>query len=88
MLNAKAFAHAMTVVTAAFYVICLLLSSLFPDIIFNIAKSWIHSISLESIKITEMIPINMMIVGLISISALTWITTYLTVKLYNILNKK
>lgn len=83
MLNAKAFAHAVTVVTAVFYVICVVLSMLMPDLIFTISRSWMHTINLETIKSTSTPDMGTVIIGLISIAAVTWITTYITIGLYN-----
>lgn len=88
MLNAKAFAHAATAVTAVFYIACLLLSSFAPDLIFAISKSWMHSINIESLRTTATISLETVLLGLISISVLTWITTYATIWLYNKWAKK
>lgn len=88
MLNAKAFASAVTLVTAIFYIACWLLSTLAPDLIFNIAKSWIHSLSIDSLRSTTAMSLESVLFGLITISILTWITTYATIWLYNILAKK
>lgn len=88
MLNAKAFAHAATVVTAVFYVACLVLSYAASDLIFSIGNSWLHSVNLESIKSTKAITIETALLGLITISLLTWVTTYATITLYNKWAKK
>lgn len=83
MLNAKAFANAATVVAAVFYVVCAALSFLAPDLIFNIAKSWIHTVSLESVKTVFNPDIATLVWGLVSLSAITWVTTYVAIWLYN-----
>lgn len=83
MLNATAFAHAATLVTAIFYVICVVLSYAAPDILFGIGKSWMHSINLESVKATSAPDMVTIIWGLITISAVTWVTTYAVIWLYN-----
>lgn len=87
MLNAKAFANAVTIVTAAFYIACWLFSTLAPDFVFSIAQSWMHSINLESIKSTIAMPISTALFGLVTISGITWVTTYITIWLYNKLAK-
>lgn len=83
MLNATAFAHAATLVTAVFYVICVVLSYLAPDFLFGIGRSWMHSINLESVKATTMPDLATVGWGLITISAVTWVTTYAVIWLYN-----
>lgn len=88
MLNAKAFAHAATLVTAVFYLVCLLISYVASDLVFSIAESWLHSISLESLKVATTISLGTAVLGLISISLLTWITTYATIWLYNYFAKR
>lgn len=88
MLNAKAFANAVTAVTAVFYVICWALSTVAPDLVIGIAKSWIHTLSLDTIKATSPMPFETGIIGLITISAVTWVTTYSTIWFYNKWAKK
>ncbi len=83
MLNAKAFANAATVVMVVFYVVCAALSYLAPDLIFSIAKSWMHTISLESVKTAFSLDFGLLVWGLVTLSAITWITTYGIIWLYN-----
>ena len=83
MLNAKAFAHAATVVMAVFYVVCASLSYFVPDLIFSISKSWMHTISLESVKAPFSPDLGLLLWGIISLSVVTWVTTYITIALYN-----
>lgn len=83
MLNAKAFANAATVVMAVFYVICAGLSYFAPDLIFSIGRSWMHTVNLESVKATFNPDLGTLILGIISLSVVTWITTYITIALYN-----
>ena len=84
MLNAKAFANAVTAVTAVVYVICLLLSLVVPDILLGVAQSWVHSLSLEGAKATQTISFGSAVVGLVTTSLLAWVTTYATIRLYNV----
>lgn len=88
MLNAKAFANAATAVMAVFYVVCAALSFFAPDLIFNIAKSWMHSVNIESIKSTFNPDIATLLWGLVTLSAIAWVTTYSTIALYNKWAKK
>ena len=50
MLNAKAFANASTLVLLAVYVVCRVVSLVAPDFLFSIAKSWFHTISVDSLR--------------------------------------
>ncbi len=88
MLNVKAFANATTAVIVVFYIACWLLSTFAPDLIFGISKAWMHSINIESLRATSPMSLETVLWGLISISVLTWITTYATIWLYNKLAKK
>lgn len=88
MLNAKAFANATTVVMTVFYVACWLISTLASDLIFGIAKAWMHSLNIESLKTTVAMPWGTVLWGLISLGVLTWVTTYATIWLYNQWAKK
>ena len=87
MLDAKAFANAATVVMAVWVVGCALLSYIVPDLLFNIAQSWMHTINLESVRATFSTSLGSMFLGLISATGLTWITTYATITLYNRLTR-
>ncbi|MDD5415656.1 MAG: DUF5676 family membrane protein [Candidatus Daviesbacteria bacterium] len=83
MLNAKAFANAATAVMAVYYIVCALLSYSMPDLIFGIAKSWMHSISIESLKAASVPDIGSLFLGFVTLAGLTWLTTYGTIWLYN-----
>lgn len=88
MLNSKAFANAATIVAAVFYIICLVISVIAPDLLFSVANSWMHSINLEPIKALSAPSAGSQVWGFITISGLTWITTYITIELYNRFAKK
>lgn len=83
MLDAKAFANATSVVMAAFYIACVVLSYVAPDILFGLAKSWMHTINLEAAKTAFTPDLGLLLYGFISATGLTWITTYGTISLYN-----
>ena len=87
MLDAKAFANAATVVMAVWVVGCALLSYIVPYLLFNIAQSWMHTVNLESVKATFSPNIGTLLLGLVSATGLTWITTYATITLYNRLTR-
>ena len=83
MLNTKAFANAATVIMAVFYIACALLSYISPNFIFGLANSWIHTLNIEAIRIDVQPNIGTLTYGLVSISLLTWVTTYAMIWLYN-----
>ena len=83
MLDAKAFANATAVVMAIFYIACVFLSYISPDLLFNLAQSWIHTLNLEAARVTFTPDLGSMIFGLITAVGLTWATTYGTISLYN-----
>jgi hypothetical protein len=88
MLNSKAFAHAATIVTAVFYLACAVISFIAPDFISGLASSWIHSLNLEAIKMKGQLSIGTLAYGLVTISVLTWITSYAFIEVYNRLAKR
>lgn len=88
MLNSKAFANAVTLVTVVFYIICLAISLAAPELLFSIASSWMHSINLEPLKAVSAPSFQSSIWGLVTISAVTWVTTYATIEVYNRFAKK
>lgn len=83
MLNEKAFANATAVIMAIFYVACALLSFIAPDLIFSLAKSWMHTVSMESVKVAFSPDLGSLVYGFVSATVLTWVTTYATIALYN-----
>lgn len=83
MLNAKAFAHAATAVTAIFYIICALLSFIVPDFVVGLAKSWVHTMNVDLVKANFVPDLGGLLYGLITISVVTWVTTYALIALYN-----
>ncbi|KKR77072.1 MAG: hypothetical protein UU21_C0001G0126 [Candidatus Levybacteria bacterium GW2011_GWA2_40_8] len=88
MLNSKAFAHAATIVTAVFYLICASLAYIAPDLIVGIGNSWVHALNLEMIRTSTQPSFGVLLYGLVTISAVTWVTTYALIELYNRLAKK
>lgn len=83
MLNAKALANAVTAITAMFYIVCVVLSYLAPDMIFSLARSWMHTVNLESVKTTYNFDLGLLVYGFVTATVLTWVTTYATIVLYN-----
>lgn len=87
MLNAKAFANAASAVMAVWVLGCLALSLIVPDLLFSVAQSWMHTINLSVVKTAFSFDFGSVILGLITAVGLTWITTYITIWLYNRLSK-
>lgn len=87
MLNAKAFANAVTLVIAVFYIVCAALSFIAPDLIFSISRSWMHTINLESVKAPFNPDLGTLVWGIVTISVVAWVTTYATIYLYNSFKK-
>ena len=83
MLNAKVFANATATVMVIFYIVCVLLSYISSDLLFNLAQSWIHTLNLEVARTTFTPNLGSMFFGLVTAVGLTWVTTYGTISLYN-----
>ncbi|OGE25171.1 hypothetical protein A3H85_02630 [Candidatus Daviesbacteria bacterium RIFCSPLOWO2_02_FULL_40_8] len=83
MLNAQAFANALTTVILGVYIVCRVASLIAPDFLFNVAKSWFHTLSVDSLKGTAPMDTGMFLFGAITLAVLVWVTTYATVSLYN-----
>lgn len=80
--NPLVLANASTAVVVAIYVICRLAVGLFPDFTLAIAQSWFHGLGLTIISGANL-SVGSFVLGLVSLSALTWVTGYLFAKLYN-----
>lgn len=83
MLKAVPFANATATVMAVWVVVCALLSYIAPDLLFSVAQSWMHTINLDVVKTTFTPNFGSLLLGLVSATALTWITVYGTITLYN-----
>jgi len=83
MLKSVPFANAATVITAIFYIICGVLSYIVPDLIVSLANSWVHSLNLEMIRVIKALSVETLVLGLVSLSLITWVTAYAMIELYN-----
>lgn len=83
MLDAKVFANAASAVMAVWVLGCALLAYVAPDLLFTIAQSWTHNINLEAVRTTINPNFGSLVLGLVSATGLTWVTTYTVVWLYN-----
>lgn len=78
-----AFANAAAAVTAAVYVVCLVLSIVTPDLLISLSNSWIHAISLESLRTGETVDFGTALWGLVSSSVFAWLVGYGFAYFYN-----
>ena len=83
MLNAQAFATALTTVTLVVYVVCRVVSFIAPDFLFSVAKSWFHTLNVDSLKGTAPVDMGTFLLGAITLAVLVWVTTYASATLYN-----
>lgn len=88
MINAKAFANAVTIVTLGVYVVCGVLSLVTPGFLFQIGKSWFHTFDLSVVQSTAPINATAFILGSVTLAFLAWVTTYIAIELYNRFVKK
>ena len=88
MLNAKAFANAAGTIMAIWVIVCVLLSYLVPDLLFAAAQSWMHTINLDVVKTSFSPELGSIVLGFVSATGLTWVTTYALIETYNRLAKK
>ncbi|MCL5433342.1 MAG: DUF5676 family membrane protein [Patescibacteria group bacterium] len=87
MLKPIVFANSAAAIMAIWVIVCALLSYIAPDLLFTVAQSWMHSISLEAVKTVFIPNFGSIILGVVSAASLTWITVYFTITLYNRLAK-
>lgn len=83
MLNARAFANASTIATLGLYVVCRVTSLVAPDFLFGVARSWFHTIGVDSLKGVAPMDWGTFLFGGISLAVVVWLTTYTTIVLYN-----
>ncbi len=76
-------ANASTVVALGIYVVCRVISLIAPDFLFNIANSWFHTFSTESVRSVAPMNIGTFIFGAATLSILVWVTIYAGATLYN-----
>lgn len=87
MVKPIALANASTVVALVIYVVCRVVSLIAPDFLFNIAQSWFHTFSTESVANVAPMNIGTFIFGAITLSVLVWAAAYAGATLYNKLAK-
>jgi hypothetical protein len=85
--NPTATANALAATTGIFFIVCRILVSLFPDLMFSIAQSWLHGIELTKLG-TWNLTLSTFLVGLISSIVTAWILGYVFANAYNYFNKR
>lgn len=83
MLKPVAFANAAAVTGAVVFVVCRLLVGLMPSAMYNVAQSWMHSISVQPSMMSGYGTAGIWATGLISMLVVVWLVAYLFAVLYN-----
>lgn len=86
MLKSIPFANAIAIVSTIFFVVCAALTYLFPGLTGIFVESWFHNFGLSAVKPIQL-SLNSFVLGLVSFSLVSWITTYIAVEIYNKLAK-
>lgn len=86
-LDSVRLAHTLAIVTAAFYAICWFLISSTPGFYMGMMRSWIHGIDISSLPTNPMV-FGTGLYGLVTMTAVAWITGYVFASIYNALGKK
>jgi len=87
MLNSKAFANAITIVSLTVYVVCRVLAQIAPGFLLKVSRSWFHTFDWGINGQTQM-DLGTFIFGAVVLGLLSWVTTYATIELYNKFAKK
>lgn len=88
LLNVQAFANSFAVVGLGVYVVCRVLSLIAPELLFNIGRSWFHTINLDAVKAVAPMDFGTFILGAVSTVVLVWVSVYVAATLYNNWAKK
>ena len=86
MLKEVPFANALAVVMGVFYLACVVLIAVAPNLFRLIGQSWIHAFDLSALPSAPLSP-GLFLLGLVTSVGLSWITGYLFAWLYNKLGK-
>lgn len=81
-------AHTLAIVTAVFYLICVVLIRSMPGVYFPMMRSWIHGIDFPQSMMRSSLPAGVWIYGLITMTAVAWVTGYAFGAVYNALGGK
>ena len=86
-LDSVRLAHTLAIVTAGFYAVCWFLIGSMPGFYMGMMRSWVHGVDVAAL------PRGMMttaggLYGLITMTAVAWVTGYVFAAVYNTLGKK
>ena len=79
--------HSLAIVTAGFYAVCWFLISSMPGFYMGMMRSWIHGIDVAALPRGTMTA-GSGFYGLITMTAVAWLTGYVFAAVYNALGKK
>jgi len=87
MLNTKAVALSFTITVALFYLLCAFFANILPQGFLAFFNTWLHGIDLSIVASKKIFTLGEFLFGLVSISAVSWITGAVFSVLYNALNR-
>lgn len=86
-LQTNILANSLALLGGGYYLLCLLVAILAPDLYKLIAGSWMHGIDVIKVWRDTPLDITGMAIGFISFTISAWVTGYLLANIYNILSK-
>ena len=85
--NPTATANTLAITGGIFYIVCRLLVGLFPDLMYAIAQSWFHGISMPKSGSWNL-SLESFFIGLVSFTAFAWVTGYIFTIVNGYFNKR
>jgi hypothetical protein len=82
MIRSPSLAHSVTIVVAVTYTVCVALTYIAPTLLLTVIRSWVHSVNVYADPAGS-VPLTTALLGLVSLSAVTWVWTYAASALYN-----
>ena len=78
----KATANALAFTVAVFYIVCRMLVGILPGLSMAVAQSWFHGLELSKVSNWNL-SMGWFILGLITSTAIGWLSGYIFAKAYN-----
>lgn len=82
MIRPGVLANAVATVVAVGYVLCQLVATVAPRLVFSVGQSWFHTLNLEPIRAAGPLSLAMFVLGLVTSVSVSWIGAYATALLY------
>jgi len=82
-LNTTSFANAIAVASAGLYLFCAVLAVVAPKLLLGIYGPWFHRMDIAKVWMSSAPGLGMIIWGLITMTAVSWIFGYAMAELYN-----